>query len=87
MTRLLDEYIQLHDEGSNSAWFRVESEFLYKEARYAILTHVDEYGHDLADESVLFLMEIEDDGENIASFEPVEDEALIDEIEQHLSRH
>lgn len=75
--------VQLHDEAGNKAFFREDVVFSYQENLYAVMTHVDEEGQDLSEESVLFAVTDADD-EAYITLEPVQDEALIAEIEIHL---
>lgn len=71
MTPTDRQLFEMEDEHGNSAWFAVELIVQVNDNMYAALTHVDEEGNDLSEESALF--RVEEEGDDLA-FEPVTDD-------------
>jgi len=71
------EYLTMEDEDGNESRFAIELAFEVDENTYAVLTHVDDDGNNLSEESMLFQV---DESEEGLSFEPIEDEDEFDRI-------
>jgi uncharacterized protein YrzB (UPF0473 family) len=73
------EFMEMVDEHGNSAWFAVDLTIEAPNGKlYAVLTHVDEEGNDMSEESTLFI--VENPGTEDVVFAPVEDDDEFDMV-------
>lgn len=77
------EYLVMEDDDGNESRFAIELGFEVGTDTYAVLTHVDDDGNNLSEESMLFKVEEVEEG---FSFEPVEDEDEFDRVHDIIHR-